>query len=132
DPAVLAPPTPESEVRPAVLFRSHDAHPFAGLPALGLEVLDVDVLARLGVGDHAADVLPVLDHGVTGLQVLESNLVADRNVMLRDELGQRIVLGDHTQHVGAGFEVLDDDNANAVLWAMHEKLRNLRHFSSPD
>src|SRR6476619_957306 len=26
-------------------------------PALGLEVLDVDVLAHAGVGDHAADVL---------------------------------------------------------------------------
>src|SRR5687767_10857337 len=50
-------------------------------PALGLEVLGVDVLADARVGDHLADVLAVLDDGVALLQRLERHLVADRDVL---------------------------------------------------
>src|SRR5690606_6217816 len=90
------------------------------------------MLARGGVADHAADVLAILDDGVAGLQRLQSDLVTDRNVVLGDELGRRIVLSDDAQHVGAGLQVLDNDDADVVLWAVYEKMWNFRHCSSPD
>ena len=84
DPAVLAPPAVETQVALALgaLAVGLRGHCRFRSPALGLEVLDVDVLAHAGVGDHAADVLAVLDDGVALLERLERDLVADRDVLL--------------------------------------------------
>ena len=94
-------------------------------PPLGLHVVDVDVVALLGVGDNASDVLAVLDDGVALLEVLQRHLVADRNVVIGLGLGRRIGLGDDAHHLGAALQALDDDDAHVVLWAVHEELRNL-------
>src|SRR6185437_958893 len=108
DAAVLPAPARETQVRLAVTvgFRalSH------GSPPLGLEIVDVDVLALLDVGDRLADVLAVLPHGVALLDVDQGNLMADRNIHLRSDLEGGIVGGDHGGHVGAGLEVLDHDD----------------------
>src|SRR5512139_3695970 len=48
------------------------------LPALRLDVVDVQVLARADVLHRAADVDAVLDDGVAALDRLDRDLVADR------------------------------------------------------
>src|SRR5882672_8803668 len=55
-------------------------------PALGLEVLNVDMLAHGRVGAHAADVRAVLEDRLAFLEGLEGHLVADRDVVLGLEL----------------------------------------------
>ena len=57
------------------------------LPALGFDVVDVDVLALFDIGDDLADVLAVFDDGVAGLEVLEGDFMAEWNVHQRFEPG---------------------------------------------
>src|SRR5688500_20381607 len=59
---------------------------FRPLPALGLEVLHVHMLARARVGRHAADILAVLDDRLPLLERLQRHLVAARDVRLGLEL----------------------------------------------
>ncbi len=88
-------------------------------------IVDVDVLARLGAAGHAADVLAVLDDGIALFQILERDLVADRYVVLGGDMDRRVVLGDDAEHLGSGLEVFDDDDADVVLGAMDQELRNV-------
>jgi hypothetical protein len=41
----------------------------------------------------------------------------------------RIILGDDAQHLGAGFQAFDDDNANVVLFVVDKQMGNT-HFVS--
>src|SRR5512139_3397288 len=56
------------------------------LPALRLDVVDVQMLAGADVLHRAADIHAVLDDGVAGPDRLDRELVADRDVRLRVEL----------------------------------------------
>ena len=58
----------------------------------------VDVLALLSVANHDADIFAILDDGVAFFQVRQGHLVTDRNVVLRRDIGCRIVLGDDAKH----------------------------------
>ena len=74
DAAVLAPVAPEFQVRVSVRLRHRCS------PPLRLDVVDVHVLALADVGDRLADVLAVLPDRVARLDVVERDLVADRDV----------------------------------------------------
>src|SRR5262245_5159772 len=91
-------------------------------PPLGLEVVHVHVLADSGIGNHAADVLAVLDDGVALFEALQRHLVADGNGGFRLELQRLIGFCDDTQHVGAAGEPFDDDDAHIILGAVNQKL----------
>src|SRR5882757_2144376 len=98
-------------------------------PALGLEIMNVDVLAYGRIGGHAADVLAVLEDRLALLQRLEGHLVADRDVVLGLELHRLVGLGDDAQHIGAGAQALDHDDADVVLRAVDQKVRCSHAFS---
>src|SRR5215831_9266474 len=132
DAAVLTPPAGEPHVRPAGLAVSVRLRGLGhGSPPLGLEIMDVDVLALLDVGHRLADVMAVFPHGVARLDVGERDLVADRHVHLRGQSERGIVRRDHARHGRAGLEALDDDDADGVLLLVHQQLRG-RHSLPPD
>src|SRR5262245_61012790 len=93
-------------------------------PALGLEVLDVDVLALLHRRDEAADVFAVLDRRISGLEIVECHLVADRNVVLHRDRERRVVLGDDAERIGAGTQALHHDHRDVVLRTVGEDVRD--------
>ena len=78
------------------------------------------MFALFGRSDHLADVLAVLEYSVAFGEILDSNFVADRNVGLRFDREIRIVMRHDAQHLGAGGQALDDDDADVVLVIMHE------------
>src|SRR6185503_2065439 len=57
-----------------------DARATRSGPALGLQVLRVDVVAGLDRRHDLADVAPVLDDRVADLEVAQGDLVTERNV----------------------------------------------------
>ena len=57
-----------------------------------------------------------------GLRSLQRDLVADRNGLARRQPEVGIVLGDDAQHLGAGLEILDDDDADVVLAVMDQQV----------
>ena len=101
-----------------------------GLPTLGLEVVDMDMLALGDRRDDAADVLSVLGHRVADREVDERHLVADRHIMAGGEAEIGIVLGHDAEHVGAGLEAFDHDHADVVLAIVHEQLGNAHGIDS--
>src|SRR5262245_34050367 len=95
------------------------------LPALGLEIVHVHVLALLDALHEAPDVLAVLDRRVAVLEVGERDLVADRNVVLHRNGERRVVLGDDAERLGAGREALDHHHGHIVLRAVRQHVRDL-------
>src|SRR5512135_2238415 len=69
--------------------------PWAISPPLGLEIVDVDVLAFFDIGHGLADVLAVFPDGVAVLDVGERDLVADRHVHRDLEIERRVVRRHH-------------------------------------
>src|SRR5687767_566204 len=92
------------------------------LPALGLEVLHVRVLAARDRRHHLADVDAVLDHRVARLVVLQRELVADGDIAPGGDLELLVVLHDPADQLLALFHALDDDDADAVALLMHDKM----------
>src|SRR3989338_7005031 len=90
------------------------------LPALGLDVVDVGVLAQLDVGDRLADVETVLDDGVALLDVAQRRLVADRNVVDGFHLDRGIIFHDPADHLLAGLDAFDHGHADRVLLVMYQ------------
>src|SRR5690606_869194 len=84
------------------------------LPALGLQVVDMDMSALGDVGDDAADVLAILDRRIADLEVGQRHLVPDRHVVDHFQREARIVLRHHTEHFGTGFQALDHYDADIV------------------
>jgi len=93
-------------------------------PPLRFHVVGVDVLARRNVGHGLADVLAVLPDRVARLDVLERDLVADRDVVLRLQPEIGIVVRDDAEHVGSGLEAFHHDDSDRVLPIMYEELWN--------
>ena len=60
--------------------------------------------------DNLADVLAVLDRGVTLGQVGQGDLVSDRDIIVDDQREVRIVFGDDAEHLGACLEAFDHGN----------------------
>lgn len=67
---------------------------------------------------------------VSRLEIGEGDLVTDRYVVTHCELEIGIIFGDDTQHVGAGLEILDHDDADIVLAIVHEQLWNAHSSDS--
>ena len=63
-------------------WRSAPARPHIVSPAIGLQIVDMDVAALLHVGLEAPDVLAVFHRRITRRNVAERDLVADRNVVI--------------------------------------------------
>lgn len=95
-----------------------------GLPPLRLAVLRVDMAADFGIANHLSDVFAILDDRVASLQRLQRDLVPDGDVGLGRQPEIGIVGSDDTQHLGAGGQILDDDDTDVVLTIMNQKLRN--------
>src|SRR6185437_788229 len=104
--------------------------PLAMSPPLGLEIVDVDVLALGDISDRLADILAVFPYGVALLDVDQRDLVPDRNVHSCPELERRVVGCHHAQHVGSGLEPFNHHHANRVLFIMHQQLRNCHRMKS--
>src|SRR5579863_2545079 len=95
------------------------------LPAFGLEVVDMDMLA-LGDGPHeAADILAIFDRGVVDLRIRERDLVAERYILLHEDREGAVILGHHPEGVGAGGQSFDHDDRDIVLAAMRQNMRVL-------
>ncbi len=90
----------------------------------------MNVTATAGVSDHFSDVLAVLDDGAASCEIVQGDLVTDRNVMKRGKIESRIRLSDYAEHVRAGFEPFDDNDANVVLWAVNQEMGNFCHCPS--
>ncbi len=101
------------------------------LPLLRLQVVRVDALALLGVANHDADVFAILNDRVALLQVGQSHLVTDRNIMLGSHVGCCVILSNDAEHAGASLKIFDDDDADIVIWAVNKKLRNFGQVLSP-
>src|SRR5512139_320882 len=99
------------------------------LPALGLEVVDVQVLAGANVLDGLPDIHAVLDDRVAGLDALDRQLVADRDVRLRVELDHLVLVHDPAVEAGAGLQALHHHNTHAVALVMDDEVD--RHRASP-
>src|SRR5687768_13013838 len=75
-------------------------------PALGLDVVDVQVLAGADGLDRAADVHAVLDDRLAFLDRPDRQLVADRDVVLRVELDHLALVHDPAGELRAGLQAL--------------------------
>src|SRR5882757_8146867 len=96
-----------------------------GLPALGLDVVYVGMLADIDRCDRAADIDAVLDHGVVLLQRFDGELVADRNVGDRLDLDLLVLVHDPADHVLALLNTLDHDDAHGVALVVHHEVNHL-------
>src|SRR4051812_41898392 len=93
-----------------------------GSPALGLDVMNMEVLAAADRRDDAADVDAVLDHRVAGLVVAQGDLVTDRDVIPGDDRDVPVLLHDPAGQLLAGLDPLDDDDADAVPVLMDDEM----------
>jgi hypothetical protein len=89
------------------------------LPALGFQIVGMDVSALFDISDELSDVLAVLDGRIARFDVLERDLVANRHIRVRDEFEAGIVMRDDTEHLGSGLQALDNDDADIVRVVMN-------------
>ena len=97
-------------------------HREVSLPALGFDVVSVDMTAFGDIRDNLADVLTVFDRSVAILEVFQRDFVADRNICARCQAEGRIVMGNAAEHVGACGQALDHDDADIVGLFMHQQV----------
>src|SRR5262245_11211563 len=100
---------------------------FMGSPALGLQVVSVNVIALTDGRDHAAYVLAVLDDRVAYGKIAQRDLVPDRHVLVGYRAQLAVVLRDDAQHVGACLQVFDDDDTDIVTVIVYQEVRGGCH-----
>src|SRR5260221_3193560 len=100
------------------------------LPALGLDVVHVQVLALADRLHHFADVDAVLDHRVAHLVIAQRQLVAHRNVALRGDLEVLVVLHDPALERLAGLDAFHHDDADAVAFLVDNEMNHGALFYS--
>ena len=71
----------------------------------------------------ATDVLAIFDHRLAHIEILQCNLMAERNVLAERAAKFTIVLGYHAEHFRACDEILDNDHADVIVPVMYEQLR---------
>jgi hypothetical protein len=69
--------------------------------------------------------VPVLDDRVAALDVLQRDLVADRNVLLGLDRDGAILVHDPAGQVLAGFDTLDDDHGDSVLRVVQYEMNHV-------
>jgi len=98
-----------------------------GSPALGLQIVGVNVVSFADRDHHTAYILAVLDHGVADSEIAQCDLVSDRYVLTDCGTKLAVVLREHTQHFSAGRQVLDNDDAHIVAVVVHQEVRSDFH-----
>lgn len=83
------------------------------------------VVALLRVIRHDTDINAVLHDRIPLLEIDQSYLVANGDIVPGCALCRRVVLGDDTHHFGVGSKALYDDNADVIFTGMDEKMRDL-------
>src|SRR5438309_2370260 len=79
----------------------------------------------LGDGLHdAPDIDAVLDERVALAIVAKRELMADRDVVLRDDLDVLVLFHDPAIDVLAGLDPFDDDDADAVAFLVHDEMNH--------
>src|SRR5689334_25114326 len=73
-------------------------------PALGLDVVNVGMLARLDRRDDLADVDAILDHRIAHVQVLEGNLVSERDVLRAAQIDRPVLVEDQSGQRLSGLD----------------------------
>src|SRR3569833_553851 len=96
------------------------------LPAHGLDVVDVRMLAGAHAGHHLADVLAILDHGVAYRHVLHRDLVPDRDVLQRLDTDRAVVVHDPGIQFGSGLDAFHDSHRDCVIGVVQH---NVNHRS---
>ena len=99
------------------------------LPALRLDVVDVQVLAGADVLDRAADIHAVLDDGVARPDRPDRQLVADRDVRPGVELDHLVLVHDPAIQACAGLQALHHHHAHTVALVMDDEMD--RHLLPP-
>ncbi len=80
----------------------------------------MDMFALLDRCNHAARVFAVLDNSVALGKILDGDFVADWYVSLSGDREVGIVMGDHAQHLCAGRQAFNNNNADVVLMVMNQ------------
>jgi hypothetical protein len=83
-------------------------------PALGLEVVGMDVIALADGSDDATYVLTVFDDRCADREVAKRDLVADRHILVVYGVQLAVILGHHAQQSGAGGEILNHHDPDVV------------------
>src|SRR5262245_58323908 len=84
-------------------------------PPLRLDVVHMRVLPCLDRRHDLADVHAVFDHGVAELQVLERDLVAERNILDASERDLAVLVEDQPGERLSGLNAFDDDHRDRIL-----------------
>src|SRR5882757_3313594 len=92
---------------------------FMTSPALGLEVVGVDVIALTDGSDDATYVLAVLDDRCADREVPQRDLVADRYILVVYGVQLAVILGHDAQEVGTGGEILDYHDPDVVALVVY-------------
>src|SRR5579864_720359 len=102
-----------------------------GLPALRLEIVGMHVIAFAYRGNHAANILAVLDHRVAYVQVLEGDFVAERYLLIGAAPEFAVVLGHHAKEIRSRGHAFDHDHCDVIAMIMHEQMRSFSHGRPP-
>ena len=92
------------------------------LPPFGLDVVDMKMLALTDGFDNLPDIGAVLEDGVADIQILESDLVSDRNVIENLERNGLVLFHDPASQFLTGLHAFHGDDADAVAVFMNQKL----------
>src|ERR1700738_2236271 len=87
---------------------------FMTSPALGLEVVGMDVIALADGSDDATYVLAVFDDRFADREVAQRDLVADRHILVVYGARLAVILGHDAQEIGPRGEILDHHDPDVV------------------
>ncbi|SPC16185.1 hypothetical protein CO2235_30107 [Cupriavidus oxalaticus] len=97
-----------------------------GLPALGLDVVDVGVFARPDRRHYLADVDAVLVDGVVGIHVAQRHLVADGDRLQRGHGHDLVLIHDPGVQPGAGLDPFHHGHGHGVLGVVQHYVNHRR------
>src|SRR3546814_5540947 len=91
-------------------------------PLRRLEVMDVDVIALADIGHGLTDGMAVLEDRITILDGLQGDLMTDRDAVQRLHLDGLVGFHDPSGQLLAGFDVFGEDDADGILFVVHNEL----------
>jgi hypothetical protein len=92
------------------------------LPPLGFQIVYVNMAALADIGNDAADIVSILQHGVANFQVTKSDFVTERDGIERFEANGLIGFHDPTGDFVAWLDVFDNHDANGVGFVVHDEI----------
>jgi hypothetical protein len=102
------------------------------LPPLGLQIVYVNMAALTDIGDDAAYIMSILQHGVANFQITESDFVTERDGIERFEANGFVSLHDPTSDFFAWLDVFDNHDANGVRFVVHDEVSGHEVFFPPE